>query len=222
MSQPIQNSSRRMPPRRTRYWSSSVRPGRPARGSRPPAGGSARAGSRGRPARLATRRSSVARSPYDAPRSLTASSLRKVSERQRLGQPVGEDLRCRRPRRRTPSCPGGRSAPTVSTADPAVGLHAGEDAVDLLVGGVPEEADRLLEAPRELEPGARALAQGDEERVFEGHAEMVADLCNELQAGVTQHCVGESDTVGVLQRAHGDRVPGWAGTSPQPRDPSRP
>ena len=35
-------------------------------------------------------------------------------------------------------------------------------------------------------PLAWLLAQGDEERVFEGHGGIVADLCNELQPGVTR------------------------------------
>ena len=146
--------------------------------------GSARAGSRGRRARASTWASSAARSPYDAPRSLTASSLRKVSIGIGLGEPVGEDLSAGVRDGVDASCPGGRSAGRLD-GDPAVVLHAREHAVDLLVGGVPEEADRLLEAPRELEAGRGPLAEGDEERVFEGHGSSAADLCNELQGGAS-------------------------------------
>ncbi len=53
--------------------------------------------------------------------------------------------------------------------DPAVGLHPRQDAVDLLVGRVPEEAEGLLEAMGELEAGRRSLTECDEESVLEGH-----------------------------------------------------
>ncbi|CUR54933.1 hypothetical protein NOCA2220124 [metagenome] len=58
--------------------------------------------------------------------------------------------------------------------DPAVGLHPRQRAVDLLVRRGPEEPDRPLEAPCELEPRCRPLAERDEESVLEGHALSVA------------------------------------------------
>ena len=51
----------------------------------------------------------------------------------------------------------------------------------VLVGGVPEEADRPAEPLGEVEARRGSLAQCDEERVLEGHAASMADLCNELQ-----------------------------------------
>ena len=66
--------------------------------------------------------------------------------------------------------------------DPAVCLHPREHAVDLLVGGVPEEADRPLEAPGQVEPGRGLLVEGDEKGVLEGHGDEGFMLCNELQA----------------------------------------
>ena len=71
-------------------------------------------------------------------------------------------------------------------ADPAVALHPREHAVDLLVGRGPEEPDRLVEAAGELEPGGGALAERDEEGVFEGHGVILPGLCNKLQAGIVQ------------------------------------
>ena len=58
----------------------------------------------------------------------------------------------------------------------------------LLVGRVPEEAERLLEAPGELEPARGSLAERDEEGVLEGHAGSVPHLCNELQGGMGHVC----------------------------------
>ena len=54
-------------------------------------------------------------------------------------------------------------------AHPAVGLHAGQHAVDLLVRGAPEEPDGPVEAPGEVEPGRGSLGERDQDRVLEGH-----------------------------------------------------
>ena len=134
--------------------------------------GSARAGSRGRPGRRAPSASTAARSPYDAPRSLTASSERSGSMPGGAASQSRED--CRRPRasRRTPSCRAARSARRASAAHPAVGLHPGQHPVDLLV------AWRCQKKPIERSkrrarssPDAGSLAQRDEQRVLQGHGD---------------------------------------------------
>ncbi len=64
----------------------------------------------------------------------------------------------------------------------AVGHHAAQDAVDLLVGGGPEVPDGPLEPPGQLIAGAGPLQQGDEDRVVEGHTAIL--LCNSLHRQV--------------------------------------
>ena len=58
--------------------------------------------------------------------------------------------------------------------EPAVVLHPAEHLVDLLVRGSPEEADRAVEAPGQLDAGAGSLAERDEEGVLEGHGRSLA------------------------------------------------
>ncbi len=86
----------------------------------------------------------------------------------RLGQPVGQHPLAGR-RHGVHLLVGPAGLRDRLDAHPAVGVHPGEHPVDLLVRGVPEVADRLLEPPREVEPGRGLFAQGDEEGVFEGH-----------------------------------------------------
>ena len=105
------------------------------------------------------------RRPAQLDRQLAAERLHRHRRGQPLGQhppPLG--------RRRVDPLVGPALLLDDLDAHPAVGLHPRQHAVDLLVGGVPEEAERLLEPPGQLEPARRALAERDEEGVLEGHA----------------------------------------------------
>ena len=59
-------------------------------------------------------------------------------------------------------------------ADPARLLHAAELAVDLLVGGLPEMPDRLVETPRQIVAGGRLFEQRGEQGVGERHVRSLA------------------------------------------------
>jgi len=55
-------------------------------------------------------------------------------------------------------------------SDPAVVLHRAQRAIDLLVGGTPEEADRSVEPACQLIAGAGLFGQRHQDRVCQAHA----------------------------------------------------
>src|ERR1700730_1807820 len=55
-------------------------------------------------------------------------------------------------------------------SDPAVVLHRAQRAIDLLVGGTPEEADRSVEPACQLVAGAGLFGQRHQDRVCQAHA----------------------------------------------------
>ncbi|GEP36243.1 hypothetical protein NSZ01_40110 [Nocardioides szechwanensis] len=65
--------------------------------------------------------------------------------------------------------------------------------------GAPEEADRPAETPGQVQPRGGLLAQGDQQRVFEGHAPIVACLCNELQSS---EMIGRGKGHAVVHQMH--------------------
>ena len=129
-----------------------------------------------RAARATWVRSRRRRRRRPAPRILTASVAgarvghRAAAAGQRLGDPAGEFGAAGVGDARRPSCPACPAGPTTSTCDPAVVLHGPQRAVDLLMGGGPEVADRPVESAGQLVAGAGLLAQRHQDRVGEGHA----------------------------------------------------
>ena len=71
-----------------------------------------------------------------------------------------------------------RALGDVLGAGPAVGLHPGEHLIDLLVTRLPKVADGRIEPAGEVVARRRPFGEGDQDRVFEGHATNV--LCTLL------------------------------------------
>ena len=245
VSHSIQNCSCLMPPRSTSQVSRSWPVERSGRSGNCSRSSCSKWASRVRCSATRSSRwaSSCARSPYDAPRIFTARSERSVTAG--VGEPI-HSASTRSPRARDGVAALGAARVAGAGRHPAVALHPPQHLVDLLVGGPPEEPDRPVEAPGQLDAGRGSLAQRDEERVFEGHAsslgvdaslvQLVAQVsrvtCQIPPGGIWSECHEQHLVVHGDQRdpalphrlcdrrgaRHGARRPGGAGaTSPASR-----